>query len=152
MLSFVTRPIRNFVKRKLNERGFHYVNGLGNELCTIHDFQANAAAIVERAKSQTEADVAALKKKYEEPIIGEVSVERLLELLAQVIDPSNICLYCGSQLTHTLQVLESMEEAGITDREFLAATLIHDLGKLASLEGREVGEHRGRRQETAPAP
>ena len=40
-----------------------------------------------------------------------------------------------SQLTHTLQVLESMEQAGITDREFLATTLIHDLGKLAILKG-----------------
>jgi hypothetical protein len=34
-----------------------------------------------------------------------------------------------------LQALESMEKAGITDREFLATTLIHDLGKLASLKG-----------------
>jgi hypothetical protein len=135
MLSVVTRPIRTFVKRKLNDRGFHYVGGLGNELCTIHDYQENAQAVLDRSKEQTEADVAALKKKYEEPIIGEVPVERLLELLAQVIDPSNICLYCTSQLVHTLQVLESMEAAGITDREFLAATLVHDLGKLASLKG-----------------
>jgi predicted HD phosphohydrolase len=44
-------------------------------------------------------------------------------------------MFTGSQLTHTLQALESMEKAGITDREFLATTLIHDLGKLASLKG-----------------
>jgi len=44
-------------------------------------------------------------------------------------------MFTGSQLTHTLQVLESMEKAGIIDREFLATSLIHDLGKLASLKG-----------------
>jgi predicted HD phosphohydrolase len=43
-------------------------------------------------------------------------------------------MFTGSQLTHTLQALKSMEKAGITDREFLATTLIHDLGKLASLK------------------
>jgi len=44
-------------------------------------------------------------------------------------------LFTGSQLTHTLQVLESMERAGLTHREFLATVLIRDLGKLASLTG-----------------
>jgi hypothetical protein len=56
-------------------------------------------------------------------------------LQAQIIDPTNVFMFTGSQLMHTLQVLESMEKAGITDREFLATTLIHDLGKLASLKG-----------------
>jgi hypothetical protein len=56
-------------------------------------------------------------------------------LQAQIIDPTNFFMFTGSELTHTLQVLESMEKAGITDREFLATTLIHDLGKLASLKG-----------------
>ena len=83
---------------------------------------------------QTQDDVIALKKKYEEPIFGEIAVERLLELQAQIIDPTNFFMFTGSQLTHTLQVLESMEKAGISDREFLATTLIHDLGKLASLQ------------------
>jgi hypothetical protein len=77
--------------------------------------------------------VLSLKKKYEQPIFGEIAVERLLELQAQIVDPTNTLMFTGSQLTHTLQVLESMEKAGITDREFLATTLIHDLGKLASL-------------------
>jgi predicted HD phosphohydrolase len=64
-------------------------------------------------------------------------VERLLELQAQIVDPTNFFMFTGSQLTHTLQALESMEKAGITDREFLATTLIHDLGKLASLQGEQ---------------
>lgn len=137
---FVTRPIKRFVARKLNERGYYRVKGLGYEICTIEDFRQRAYGIMERFRQQDEETVADLRKKYEEPIIGEVSVYRLLELLAQVIDPANFYLYSVSQLTHTLQVLESMEKAGITDREFLAATLIHDLGKISFLKG-ELPEH-----------
>jgi hypothetical protein len=32
-------------------------------------------------------------------------VERLLELQAQIVDPTNFLMFTGSQLTHTLQVL-----------------------------------------------
>jgi hypothetical protein len=128
------RPIKEFVARKLNERGFHDIRGV-DEIATIDEFKERAFAIQRRSRKQTLDDVARLRKKYEQPIIGEVPVERLLELLAQIIDPTNIWLFCGSQLTHTLQVLESMEKAGITDKEFLATTLIHDLGKLAVLKG-----------------
>jgi hypothetical protein len=130
----LTRPFKEFVKRKLNERGFHDIRGL-EATATIDDFKERALAIQCRARKQTLDDVARLRKKYEQPIIGEVPVEKLLELLAQIVDPTNIWLFCGSQLTHTLQVLESMEKAGITDKEFLAAALIHDLGKLAVLKG-----------------
>ena len=52
---------------------------------------------------------------------------------AQIIDPSNTLMFTGSQLTHALQLLESMEKAGITDQEFLATTLIHDLASLPGL-------------------
>ena len=142
------RPIKEFVKRKLNERGiytikdreglekrgFYDIRGVG-EIRTIDEFTERAFAIQRRSRLQTPEEVLALKQKYEQPIFGEIAVERLLELEAQIIDPSNYLLFTGSQLTHTLQVLESMEEAGITDREFLVTTLIHDLGKLASLKG-----------------
>jgi len=130
----LTRPIKEFVKRKLNERGFHDLRGL-EEIATIDEFKERAFAIQRRAHKQTLDDVARLRKKYEQPIIGEVPVERLLELLAQIVDPTNVWLFCVSQLTHTLQVLESMEKAGITDKELLAPALIHDLGKLAVLKG-----------------
>jgi len=148
MTARVPRPIKVFVKRKLNEhgfynikdgrglgeRGFHNIHGVG-EITTIDEFKERAFAIQKRSRLQTKDDVNALENKYEKPIFGEIAVERLLELEAQIIDPTNIFLFMGSQLTHTLQVLESMERAGISDREFLAATLIHDLGKLASLTG-----------------
>jgi hypothetical protein len=148
MASRLPRPIKEFVKRKLNQRGFYNIRdgdglrqhgfydirGLG-EITNVEDFKLRAFSIQKRARMQTQEDVIALKKKYEQPIFGEIAVERLLELQAQIIDPTNVFLFTGSQLTHTLQVLESMEEAGITDREFLATTLIHDLGKLALLKG-----------------
>jgi hypothetical protein len=142
-----TQPIKEFVRRKLNERGFYSIRdgkGLGErgfydirglgEITTVDEFRERAFATQRRSRLQTREEVLALKKKYEQPIFGEVSVERLLELQAQIIDPTNIFLFTGSQLMHTLQVLESMERAGITDREFLATTLIHDLGKLAVLK------------------
>src|SRR5215475_3140068 len=128
------RPIKKFIGRKLHEQGFYNIKGLG-EIVTVDEFNERAFSIQKLSRKQTLDDVARLRKKYEQPIIGEVPVERLLELLAQIVDPTNVCLYCGSQLTHTLQVLESMEKAGITDKEFLATTLIHDLGKLAVLKG-----------------
>ena len=148
MTKRLARPIKDFVKRKLNERGlydirdgrglnehgFYDIRGVG-EITTIDEFKERAFAIQKRSRLQTQADVIALKKKYEQPIFGEIAVERLLELQAQIVDPTNFFMFTGSQLTHTLQVLESMEKAGITDREFLATTLIHDLGKLASLKG-----------------
>jgi Myo-inositol oxygenase len=142
------RPIKDFVRRKLNERGFYDlgdIRGLGtrgfynirtaSEITTVDEFKERAFGIMKRQQLQTREDVIALKKKYEQPIFGEIAVERLLELEAQIIDPTNIFMFTGSQLTHTLQVLERIEKAGITDREFLATTLIHDLGKLAILKG-----------------
>ena len=129
----LTHQLKEFTKRKLNERGFHDIRGLG-EITTIDEFKERAFAIM-NSRKQTLDDVARLRKKYEQPIIGEVRVERLLELLAQVVDPTNLWLFCGSQLTHSLQVLESMEKAGITDKEILVTALIHDLGKLAVLKG-----------------
>jgi hypothetical protein len=130
----VTGRFKYFIERRLNAQGFYNIKGLG-EITTVDEFRERAFAIQHRSRKQTLDDVARLRKKYDQPIIGEVPVERLLELLAQIIDPTNIFLFCGSQLTHTLQVLESMEKAGITDKEFLATTLIHDLGKLALLKG-----------------
>ena len=148
MARTLPRPIKEFVKGKLNEHGFYDIRdgrglnehgfydirGVG-EIRTLDEFKERAFATMERSRLQTQEDVIALKKKYEQPIFGEIAVERLLELEAQIIDPTNYFLFTGSQLTHALQVLESMERAGITDREFLATTLIHDLGKLAILKG-----------------
>jgi hypothetical protein len=110
------RPIKEFVKRKLNERGFYNIRdgrglnergfydirGIG-EITTIDEFTERAFAISKRSRLQIQEDVIAFKKKYEEPIFGEIAVERLLEAQVQIIDPTNILMFTGSQLTHTLQ-------------------------------------------------
>lgn len=128
------KAVKSMVVGVLNRQGYYNIEGI-EAIRHIEDFRANSGVVMERSRAQTLADVVELKKKYEQPIFGEISIYRLLELQAQVIDPTNLYLYCGSQLTHTLQIMESMEEAGIDDRELLAATLIHDLGKLAVFKG-----------------
>ena len=131
----IPQPVKRFVQDKLEQVCLHYV-GKAGKLRTMAEFRRNADAIFGSRESQTLESVAALRQRYEtRPIIGEVSIERLFELLAQVIDPTNLGLYCGSQLTHTLQVVESMEEAGITDRDLIIAALLHDIGKVALLKG-----------------
>ena len=148
------QPVKRFVTKRLNKHGYYSVKGLGYELCNIEDFLRQVRDIKERGLRQTEEQVAALRKKYEQPILGEVRVQRLLELLAQIIDQNNRWLYCTSQLTHTLQVLESMEKAGITDPDMLVTAVIHDLGKLSLLKGEspENVEAGGRRPLRAHEP
>ena len=149
MTMIIRQPTRDFVKRRLNQLGIRpkdFVNKqmsrLGycsvprfEPLHTIEEFHSYSTEIRRNSRLQTLEEVTQLRKKYEEPIFGEISVYRLMELLAQVIDPTMEFVYCASQLTHTLQILEKIEEAGIVDREFLAAILIHDLGKLAAMKG-----------------
>jgi hypothetical protein len=105
------RP-KNFVNKQLNRHGSYKVPRL-DPLHTIEEFHSYAVEILRNSRQQTLEEVTQLRKK---PIFGEISVYRLLELLAQVIDPTMEHLYCASQLTHTLQVLEKLEDAGITDR------------------------------------
>jgi hypothetical protein len=69
------RPIKDFVSRKLNERGFYDlgdgrdlnergfydIRGVG-EITTIDEFKGRAFAIQKRSRLQTQEDVTALKK------------------------------------------------------------------------------------------
>lgn len=59
----------------------------------------------------------------------------LLERLAACVDPTNESLFGVSQQLHVLQVLAAMETDGVTDRDLLAAALIHDVGKVLLLAG-----------------
>ncbi len=88
------------------------------------------------SEQQTRADVRRLERRYDRPIIGDVDVVRLMELLAQVIDPASAILACTSQLTHALQMAEAMEADGLAD-EMVFMALVHDLGKLSLLHGEE---------------
>ena len=46
-------------------------------------------------------------------------------------------LFCTSQLTHVLQMLDTMDRDGIDDPELLLAVLVHDLGKLLLVAGED---------------
>ena len=97
------------------------------------DFWSRAQPIERRHLAQTEAAVAALRAKYEAPIIGDVRVWDQIERLALCIDPSDSRLYNTSQLVHLLQVIEGMAHDGIVDPDLILAALVHDIGKVLLL-------------------
>lgn len=97
------------------------------------EFHRKSKSIVESHNKQTLENVEYLKKKYKKPVFGQVYVWDLMKELSRCIDPTDPALYCVSQLVHTLQVVEAMEEDGVTDEDMILSALIHDLGKLLLL-------------------
>jgi predicted HD phosphohydrolase len=114
-------------------------------------YVVEARAIEARHAAQTVDDVEALRRKYQPPVFGTVRVWDLVERLAQCVDPSDCALFCTSQQTHILQMLEAMARDGIDDPDLLLAVLVHDLGKLLLVVGEDpanvacmnapIGEH-----------
>lgn len=114
-------------------------------------YHAQARAIDARHAAQTVDDVEALRRKYTAPVFGTVRVWDLVERLAQCVDPSDCALFCTSQQTHVLQMLDAMAVKGVDDPDLLLAVLVHDLGKLLLLAGEDpanvvgmnapIGEH-----------
>jgi len=98
-------------------------------------YYQQAGHVRQRHIAQTLEDVAALRRKYSTPVLGTVSVWSLIEKLGQCIDPADGRLFCTSQLTHVLQILEEMESDGVASDEFVLAALVHDLGKVLLLLG-----------------
>ena len=96
-----------------------------------------AQLIEDRRQRQTTETVAMLRRKYEAPVLGDVRVWELVELLAQCIDPSDGRLFGASQQFHVLQMLESMERDGVTDPDLILAALVHDVGKVLLLFGED---------------
>lgn len=125
-------PYGGFLIRKIRRQLWRFTpfGPLG-----FNDFDQNASAIRVCRARQSRQDVAALEVKYERPIFGRLTVMQLLEKMSCVMDPSDNRLGTVSQLVHTLQGLESMERAGLTDGVLPQAMLIHDLGKLLYLAG-----------------
>ncbi len=101
------------------------------------DLCEQSREIVKRHFLQTKETVLDLKKKYQNPVFGKIHMMDLLKLLGQCIDPSDTRLAGVSQLTHILQVAETMEESGIADPNLLIAALVHDVGKVLLLTDEE---------------
>lgn len=99
------------------------------------DFRTEAEAIFARHRAQTVESVAALKARYEDAVFGRVQVWDLVEKLGLCVDPSDMRLFCGSQLIHVQQILAAMEKNGVTDPDLLLLGVIHDLGKVLLLRG-----------------
>lgn len=97
-------------------------------------YTRNAAALRARHLAQTTAEAERLRHRHQQPVFGEVATWSLLEMMARVIDPIDEQLYCSSQETHMLQVIDAMAAAGINSGEFILAALFHDLGKVVALK------------------
>lgn len=98
-------------------------------------YSQRAAAIEARHNAQTADTVAALRKKYAAPVLGQVSPWSLVEKLAQCIDPTDRRLLGASQQLHVLQMIDAMEAEGTATEEWLLVTLLHDIGKVLLLTG-----------------
>ena len=98
-----------------------------------NEFQKNSRSIYYSHFNQTIEDINFLMEKYSEPVFGKMYVFDLLKELANCIDPTDSVLCCVSQLVHTMQVVEAMEQDNVKDEDMLIAGLIHDLGKLLLL-------------------
>ena len=96
-------------------------------------FMASIADTLERSQNQTEEQVNALKRKYEDTTFGKFYVWDLVNSLSKCIDPLDERLGVGSQEVHALQVVEAMEKDGITDPDILVLGIIHDLAKVLLL-------------------
>jgi predicted HD phosphohydrolase len=94
-----------------------------------------AYSVMLRHQAQTVETVAALRRKYAQPVFGRVTPWSLVEKLAQCIDPTDQRLYCVSQQVHVLQIIDAMEAEGTATEEFLLLALVHDLGKVLLLTG-----------------
>jgi Myo-inositol oxygenase len=98
-------------------------------------FRRSARAIHRAHAAQTHESVAALARKYAEPVFGRVESWSLVERLANCVDPTDVALGACNQQVHVLQVFEAMERDGVKDDELRTAALLHDLGKLLLLTG-----------------
>ena len=96
-----------------------------------------AQVIEDRHERQDAETVARLRHKYEAPVLGDVRVWELVELLAQCIDPSDGRLFGASQQFHVLQMLDAMEHDRVTDPDLVLAALVHDIGKVLLLFGED---------------
>jgi predicted HD phosphohydrolase len=102
-------------------------------------FAKVAATIQDNHSRQTKKDVARLTEEYslhnptKKVFDNPVGIWEAIQSLGLVHDPTDKDLWAISQLTHTTQVVESMEKDGVIDEELLITAWLHDLGKLLLL-------------------
>jgi hypothetical protein len=104
------------------------------------EFRRRAWAISKAHRQQTPQVISALKAKYQKKSSPKLRVWALIDRMSQCIDLTDTRLYCTSQLLHVQQILMEMKAQGIDDPDMQLIALLHDLGKLAHLDG-EGPEH-----------
>ena len=95
-------------------------------------FRREAQAVLDRRAGQTVDAVHELRRRYEAPVFGEITMWDALNMLAHVIDCVDQFLMNVSQEVHTLQVVEGMV-AETADETMLLVAVIHDVGKVLYL-------------------
>jgi hypothetical protein len=98
-------------------------------------FRLEAIAIRERHAAQTAVQASAPRRKYEQPVFGEITTWSLFEMMAHCIDSADDRLCCTSQEVHVLQIIEAMETDGTASEELILSALVHDIGKITLLKG-----------------
>jgi inositol oxygenase len=101
------------------------------------NFLRTSEKIYQEHFRQTLESVKHLEEKYRKPAFGKRDTLDFFLMLSRCVDLTDARLFCTSQLTHTLQVIEGMEEDGISDEILKIAALTHDLGKILTLTGEE---------------
>ena len=100
---------------------------------TTTEFRRRAAAIRSAQARQTVEEVAALRRKYQDPIFGKARVWDMIEKLGMCVDSSDDSLMLSSQFLHVQQILEAMERDGVEDRDLFLVALLRDIGKVMLL-------------------
>ena len=120
--------------RGLNERGFYDIRSVG-EITTIDEFKERAFAIQKRSRLQTLEDVTALKKNMNSRSLAKLQWNDCLSFRPRSSIPRiSLCSPAASSRI-LCRRWKAWKRLASPDREFLATTLIRDLGKLASLKG-----------------
>jgi len=140
----VERQSKAAIQRVLRSRGYQIRTYLEQTVDSNDEFMASADDIERRHDQQDRERVEHLRVEHSKPVFGRVRMWDLLTMLGQCFDPTDRTLGCVSQLTHALQVADSMERAGVTDPDLVVAALVHDLGKLMLLTGEDPANVVGR--------
>lgn len=137
--SLARNSVKNAIKKGANKLGIKVsrfrptADEPDKESDLIMNQEHDEIAIIQRHEKQTQRDIDSLNEKYSKPVFGEISPWELVLMLGQVVDPTDRSLGNASQLTHVLQIIDSMKTDGVLNDEFLLMAIIHDWGKLLLL-------------------
>jgi Myo-inositol oxygenase len=126
--------VKHAISNALERRGYQLRK---IERLPDREFARQEQEIWDAHDAQTLDQAVALEEKYRAPVLGDMRVYDLVEMLSQCIDPMDKGLGTTSQLVHSLQAVDGLADAGVTDPDLVLAALLHDVGKLLLLLGED---------------